>query len=899
MVQVIFSTAGDGRTYPDFPGEAGGALCAPVVGPVGLVALLEIPLGLSGPEIGTSVRIASYVRKLSQAQAGTERFWTRSFEQDPWATARQILDWRDGLIADGWLGQPVGAARLDDLAAAEAAEPRLPPGLCDRLARVRSHLALGGPLEVRSVGLSQPVADLPGRWRRLLEILSARGVVLEMIQAQPCAAPGGDLRRVQDFLAGGAIEPLQGDGSFVLVEADTALMASEAVAEWVDAAGPQGQDGLVVLAPDGDTALLDHALRARGLPALGLSLRSASRGALQVLPLAFALAWRPLDAKALLDLLNLPRPPIGRYAASRLSRVLLEHPGIGSRAWEAAWQDIEGRLAEQAETDGASPDTVAEKLSRWRSWTEGVGFDRAQGMSRAEARAIAARVLTWALETDRGEGDPLLLALASASTTFAEVVDVIGVDPLPALLIERILGQELARGAANPAHIAQSGTLRAVDAPGAIWGAAEALIWWPFTGPGDRPPPSPWTRAEVEALRVSGVALDAAAADAQRINRDYVDAILRARGQVLLVRPALSGEAETVAHPLAHQLEPLLASNRAAVSVRAEALLEASPVTIARRSIGRREVEVMDTPEPVPAWSLPDAAIARLADREESATSLGGLVECQLRWVVEDILRVRGGRLSKLPGSDQLFGILAHEIAREVLTPGEAPDPDQVGAAAQVLFDQLLPKIAAPLQRPEHARDLAAARVRVPAALVELARLLRDRNLRVVGSEVERARTPASGLRLKGRLDLVVQTADGVPGVIDLKWTRSSKRYEKEVADGAAIQLAVYSAMLGEDAVAPVPAAYYLLNQRMIIAEKGSAFAQEGVEVVRSLDETYEAVEETWLAWRDLAASGQALTIGLEAGRALAPANLPLTGPDDPCHYCDLTRLCAVKLEAL
>jgi len=116
-MDLIFGLACDGRAYPDFPGEGAGALHAALVGPSGLVELLEVHLGLTGPRSAEAVRIAAYAAKLRAAlSSDTPPFFAASFSRDPWATAKALLGWRDQLVAAGWKGQAVGALRIDDLA---------------------------------------------------------------------------------------------------------------------------------------------------------------------------------------------------------------------------------------------------------------------------------------------------------------------------------------------------------------------------------------------------------------------------------------------------------------------------------------------------------------------------------------------------------------------------------------------------------------------------------------------------------------------------------------------------------------------------------------------------------------------------------------------------------------
>src|SRR3546814_7528318 len=67
---------------------------------------------------------------------------------------------------------------------------------------------------------------------------------------------------------------------------------------------------------------------------------------------------------------------------------------------------------------------------------------------------------------------------------------------------------------------------------------------------------------------------------------------------------------------------------------------------------------------------------------------------------------------------------------------------------------------------------------------------MHTRQLEVVGTELERERQ-VGDLVLHGRLDLLVRRGP-VSAVLDLKWTRSERRYREEIEEGRAVQLAVY-----------------------------------------------------------------------------------------------------------
>jgi hypothetical protein len=226
-------------------------------------------------------------------------------------------------------------------------------------------------------------------------------------------------------------------------------------------------------------------------------------------------------------------------------------------------------------------------------------------------------------------------------------------------------------------------------------------------------------------------------------------------------------------------------------------------------------------------------------------------------------------------------------------------DPDEVLRQVDAVFDTLLSTIAAPLQQPEFAGELAAARSRVPAALAELARLLRQKGLEVIGTELAREAVFADGLSVLGHLDLVVRHPAQGLGVIDLKWTKSAKKRRTELTEGRALQLATYGAIADPDGGAPAAGAYYLLNQRRLIGPVGALVADEEVEASRSLADTWTNLMETWRLWRDLASQGSVLSTGLSEAADHFPTGLGIAPSEKPCLYCELQRLCRAPLVAI
>ena len=138
-MKIVFGLWADGGAWPDHGGDAAGSLGQPVVGPIGLVDILESQLGLGGPATAQVVRIAHFQSQLESL--GGSYFWSRSLAVDSWSTARTLLAWRDDLVGLGWRDDlSWQSPRLADLAAASAAATDLPRGLNDRIVAVLAAL---------------------------------------------------------------------------------------------------------------------------------------------------------------------------------------------------------------------------------------------------------------------------------------------------------------------------------------------------------------------------------------------------------------------------------------------------------------------------------------------------------------------------------------------------------------------------------------------------------------------------------------------------------------------------------------------------------------------------------------------------------------------------------------
>lgn len=882
-MNIVFGLWADGRTVPEHggTGEASGGY--PVLGPQGFLDTLETALGLSAPRAAEVERIAAWQAKLQAA--GDGRFWSRSLAADPWTTSRRTLQMRDDLIAGGWSADtPTKAPRLTDIAAAEMAGDVTPPGLADRMAELVGEIDGRAADLLSEVRLVEQRGDLPPGWRRLLERLEAAGIPVLQVDPPVGASEGGALRRAQDWVRGGGPFAAGGpDQSIVEISADTGLAAAEALGAWIAASGHECRT--VIIAEGGDTSLLDQAMSLHGQARGGVSAASPYRGVLQVLPLAFQLAWSPFDAAALLDLLCLHRPPIARRAAAVLSRALEEAPGIGGPIWARAWSEIEA--AELARPDEPE-NRVRERLARWRSWVDPLGADPDQGLEIGLALGVCDRIASWAGLMHASSGESCYLEALQLARVVREALVRIERTHLPRPLVERVIDQALGVGVRDSSVFADSGVCRAVAHAGAFWGEADTVVWWNFVDTGERPPRSPWSAAERAELASLGIELDSPAAHARRLARSWEQPLLGARARLILVRSTLTADGEAPAHPLAHRLAPVLEKDADRVQV--EQTCHAERLALCGPEIERRPMEARPLPTAAAIWAAPSGFAAMVAARRQSATSLEDLFACQFQWALKHVGRVRPSRARALPDANRLMGNLAHAMAREVFLPGAAPGPDAASAAAAATFDRLVDEMASPLRSPAAAADLVLARTRLPSAMAALSRALTANQLEIV--EAEQAVEGVFGdLSLTGSVDLVARDPAGRLVVIDLKWTRNPKPRREELESGSAVQLAVYAALLHPSS--PGEGGYFLLNQREFVVPASGRLQGRAVATSASLAQTWGAVQQTW---RDLDANISVrglVACGVAGAEDHLPPSLSLVR-EVRCDRCDYRTLCRI-----
>ena len=788
-MRIVFGLHLDGLN-PATPRNGAGEI---TLGPRGLLQVLETQLGLPTPNTHPSEAPFSYLQCLREASS-PDTFFQRSLEIDPVNVARTLLDWREQWYEAGWDGTfPADApARLADMAAVEAiARNRVPPTGGQRLQRVAEALA-ERRTQIEQVELHTPLEDLPHVWQQVLHALP--GTPAPGLELTAAAPHGSDLARVQRRLLSMADrdddstaerESLQGDGSLVVVKSASKDLSADAIAELLLESG-----GIVrtLLLAEVDGIVLDNALERAGLPRSGFQHHTRFRSATQVLKLALALLWEPVDPHRMLQFLLHPSGPLPRWVRWQLADAVAASPGMGGPAWT---RSIERIAQTQRERFEAGEEEVERLRSDTAFWLEGERFDPNNGAPIETILERTGRVSAWASKqssTVESESEATMFAAAHAQAE-ALLSELEKLRQSSARRIERLELQrridEVTTGAPDPSTYGEAGHARATTAPAAVTGPWPTVVWWNLA----REPTAisyPWSRRELDALRASGVHLPEIDGIVRRRSREWLRPLCNAAEQLVLV----VHHDERGTHPLWTRIESLF---EGLAIVEIEPVLLEGGQTLEPLGIRTRELPLRHLRAPRRWWSLP--AEYPVAPREvESYSSLAKLCDYPHEWVLQYTARLRAGRAAAVMDGTRLFGNLGHRLFEEFFrtrTDWPTLTDEAVFAWVRSELPGIIEREGAVLLGHGRGVDHQRVAATLERALVRLLAHLRSAGVVEATAEAS-GEVPFEGRRLTGTIDLMLTRGNGQRAVLDVKWAGEPYRGGL-LEDNRALQLATYA----------------------------------------------------------------------------------------------------------
>jgi ATP-dependent helicase/nuclease subunit B len=857
----------------------GSRLNAVRVGRQGLTQLLQTRLGITRPDVPHIYRVNQYAARL-RATDRPDAWFHRSFALDPWSTAQELLYARDELVANGWAGQlPEGgsSALLSALAELEAVRLPLSAALADDIAALPAALATPLPVDISTVRLQHTRNQFPAIWQEILSALEARGTDVVEPGPETGTAPG-----------------------ITVLGAETEREAAEHAARWLAAGPAEGSTAVVTSSP---TAILDQHLDRHGLPALGVSEKSAWRAQDQIIPLFFEVVWGPANVQLLGEFLSLPGTPVPRQAARALLRALRREPGTGGPAWQDA-------LSEIASEPKLGPDPAAQLDALFsRNLLPEQGTVSGAEVA-AKASWLSARLAR--LAAVREELKPTLAQLQDLQALLAGMPQVSRQDL-------RRMAASIIPPTSDPLALAHASPWLHLRHLNELTDHVDSVIWWGFQSATVRSARR-WDSEDIAALERAGVHLPAAEQLAALEVAQTVAASRRCRRLVIVQTAQQRGE-QSEGNPLLEALVaaqpderdgqgamPSTADRVAARTVSARKTVNDGVWSLAGRAAPLVPVSRAETQVPPSSFAVP--ASPHFLPDSLSFTQLGNLIGCTLAWVLQKKAGLKPSDAQNVPTGNAMIGTLTHKVVedlhRELAARHEAvPSREHIGAT----FDRLVPLLASELLLPGRASELGHLRSVVKSSVLKFFSTLSKAGVVIQAMEESFTRElPLSVdgeervVQVEGSADVVGIDSEGRRVVIDLKWNNWDKYKRAEVREGKALQLALYQWALAEDGGLDAPTAFYMIKQATF-ASTDPAFGNpiESLQspavlwkkAVRAAEFSISEVVNGRLTAGPLADAERARA-GEPYGEELAEMEERLHG-NPPCRFCHFARLCGLK----
>jgi hypothetical protein len=304
-----------------------------------LLSLLETYLGIGAPEKLDFLRVEQYRQTLQQYLSfNADAFFAASFKADALSTADALLQRRDELKLAGFDFEPEPdmPVRLEVFTALEKLLNLLPnpffAGFADRFEKVLTYLDEELEIPIKEIRLIEPLQLLPPHLKRLFGKLQKRAVIIREEEYETKEG-NSDLDILKKSLSGRLKGSFQAnaDGSLIILKATSDNFAAAFLSKLFKL---NKEYRPLCLLSDKNRAL-DNAFIQEGLPSFGVLSASLSRPTLQILKLAPAFLWSPVNPYKLLEFLSLPNIPLARGLAFRLAAAVSEKPGIFNNIWFA------------------------------------------------------------------------------------------------------------------------------------------------------------------------------------------------------------------------------------------------------------------------------------------------------------------------------------------------------------------------------------------------------------------------------------------------------------------------------------------------------------------------------------------------------------------------------------
>ncbi|MDB4295740.1 PD-(D/E)XK nuclease family protein [Akkermansiaceae bacterium] len=828
-----------------------------VCGCEGLLTALENSLGLPPVEVSPLLRCLTF-RDIIEASLPDDQFYAQSFKNDPLATTRLLLDWRDTLHEAGWhSGLDHGAApsRLKALAALESAFAGTNVASAThagRIGNIRAELASGATAAIDSLVIIDPPATIPSCWSELFEDLGAS--YEDPAPSEALLAPTTTLGAAQANLLGGKSESPDNDGSLRIVTASTPEAAAEALASQLSSLE---LSSTTLIADATERCLLNRHLSHHDLPLTTAKAETAA--ALLELPtLLLRCRIGPLNPQAWIEFLLHSISPLPRKLRHRLAGAINNLPGRGPH-WEEA--------LEKSISENDDDNTVTRIRAAYADWVAIPPLDPEQltGASLADILSPLTQWIAKRAGAKRSDNAPDASEWLSAFRAHAELEAILGNETeLTVTELESLIIEWRQSVSSSTRFSGQVGAATTLASPAQLIAPQDHLIWWCPTPTNTTR--SPWTGSELDWLATQNIHL-------------LDESSLALAAEAASIRSVLlAGKSLTLYHVTQSAGGP---TEQAGILTCLQSQSKPSLIVPARDLIDTKAIPLRPLPPLRRWWDLKQADL--LPPREcESFSSVSNAINSPVDWALNYHAHLRQGPIAESRVNDSALrtGSVLHAAAEELFEHPSLNWRSSSKSETHQFLTDLLPDLLASQAAHYLTPGNEAARTRLlhttQESLWHLIEILREAEVESVTLEKAVDPVPFTGGQIAGRIDLIARRSDGETAVIDLKLGGKTNR-TKSLQSNLHLQLAIYGHLLDKSEGVDAATAFFILSNGGTLLTRNDTFFSN----ITPISPQRSTPESDWVeCWQEFEEIYRWRRQQLDQGRIEVP--VPGTEPDDP-----------------
>lgn len=811
-----------------------------LVGPLGLLNLLERELGLSGSYLSIMERKIVYRKILGEfLLQNPSAFFAKSFEIDPGGVSVELLKYRDQLVLSGW-NKNFGdvSVKVDCIRDIER-KREMKPGIEDRWYRIYEVLKSTSKVEMQlsSMVLTEKQELLHPYFGKLFELLKDKGIGIITSSEEPINDNYGNLGKIRDLISGQKDKcefSNQDIKSFQIMHFNNDQEAAEFIAS---------QNGLLKDATiiNSINNNFDDLQSAFGLPVSGSDFNNANPHTIQLFKLSSALFFKPLNIQNLLSYFQITVHPIPGKLRMNLLRLISEEGGVENDKWKKVIDEY-GFESEKKKSEILNFLKIRDYKTNEIDKHDLLQFYNSM-IDWARKRRIAV------IDEDPNMAGQLL-HLRDLCKRLLTLIEDMSSDKLNTKEFIQAI-KETYEPMVISGTQTQKGSVPVVSSAGQIYSRVDTLVWMDFYNSGIKPQYYSFlNNREIQKLTEHGALLWDSASQTQSKMQQFKNAVLKTDKRCIFITCDKIKDEGTSEHPL-HSFLKANIKNLNEYVINYEELLYSQKFT----DYGFEKPDLIEINHQILPQKQSEIKISNgelISKRTvESVSSIESIIQFPFDWVLQYAANIRPSNSYQLADITITLGNVAHKFIEQIFT-----DANFNINRAKILFEDFETRITkcieergAILLLDEHRFERERFVSLLKKSTINLINLLSENHLIIEGIEYKTEGTAGilDDQDFIGYIDLLLKDVNDKHVIFDLKWTLSDKKYQKKVREGRSIQLSIYNALLRNNKKAGISkTAYYLLSSGKLIS--GYDFTGEDlikIESKLSEEEILEKVENS------------------------------------------------------